>query len=236
MEPIRIYIGTEKLQWLATEVLKWSVKTRTHSPVEFIELKDLDLGLESKMYTGFSFYRFYIPEACGYKGKALYLDADIVVLADIHDLLTMEMNDKGVLARPGPHHIRYTSVMLLSCEKLTHWKIREWSMLINNQLADYGKTMFGEVGGLNYQDFGDLPDYWNHLDEADETTKILHYTHVPMQPWKRAGHPHASIFLKEMKSAIEGGFITTEQVQNEIAQGNVYPKILTDALNGKKSL
>jgi len=230
MEPIRIYIGTEPLQWLAMEVLKWSVKTRTNSPVEFFELKDLDLGIESKMYTGFSFYRFYIPEACGYKGRAIYLDADIVVLSDIKDLFVMDMGDHGALARPSIKNTWYTSVMLLQCGVLKHWVVKEWITLIENQLADYRETMFGGAGGLNHQDFGNLPENWNHLDSADSTTKIIHYTNVPTQPWKKPGHAYADVFLREMKAALDGGGFTAEQVKHEIELGHIYPGVLDDAL------
>lgn len=230
METIRIFIGTEPAQWLPTEVLKWSVLRRTRSPVEFRELRDLKLGIESRMYTGFSFYRFYIPEACGYQGRAIYLDADIVVLADIAELYRIEMGEKGVLSRPGAPGTWLTSVMLMDCAKLKHWKVRDWVTMIENQLIDYGETMYGGAGGPNHADFGDLPSYWNHLDQADATTKIIHYTEVPTQPWKTAGHPHADIFLKEMKSAMQEGRVSADRLKAEIDAGHVYPSLLDDAL------
>jgi hypothetical protein len=228
---IRIFIGTEPAQWLPTEVLKWSVRQRTQSEVEFFDLKDIPLKLNAKMFTGFSFYRYYIPEACHYDGRAIYLDADIVVLADIKGLFDLDMHEKGALARQGDKNSWYTSVMLLDCAKLKHWKIHDWATLINAGVASYKGTMKADPTGLNHRDFGPLPDYWNHLDNWSESTKIIHYTTVPMQPWKVPGHPFAWVFLRELKSAIEGGALSRQAVEEEIKAGHIYPAILQDMQN-----
>lgn len=228
---IKIYIGTEPNQWLPTEVLRWSIKSRTQAPVEFHELKHISLNLKNRMYTGFSFYRFAIPEATHYQGRAIYLDADIVVLDDIKNLFDLDMKQKGALARKlhsEQENGRYTSVMLLDTEKLKHWKLNDWVEKINANPQLYDETLWVTSKGLNAQDFGDLPDEWNHLDQADAKTKIIHYTNVPMQPWKRSGHPYGSIFLKELKAAIENDEIPLDAVELEIKHGHIYPDILKD--------
>lgn len=231
MEPIRVFIGTEPKQWLPTEVLRWSIQSRTSAPVEFQELKYIPLNLKGEMYTGFSFYRFSIPEACSYKGRAIYLDADIVVLDDIQKLLELNMDNFGALARPVKKEIeggRYTSVMLLDNERLKHWKISDWVEKINKNHSLYNDTLWVAPNGLNARDFGDLPPYWNDLDHFDEQTKIIHYTNVPMQPWKKPGHPFAGVFLKELKAAMNEDEIPRDAIEREIRQGHLYPELLAD--------
>ena len=226
---IKVFIGTEDAQWLPTEVLKHSILRRTSEKVEFKELKNIPLKLNLKMYTGFSFYRFYIPEAVGYEGRAIYLDADIVVLTDIKGLNELDMQGKGVLARPFPQYdCWFTSVMLMDASTLKHWKINEWAALINAGLANYDGIMTGGKKGLNHKDFGNFPEMWNHLDQFDSTTKILHYTHVPTQPWKKGGHPFRGVFLKELKAALEDKIVTKQEVEREINSGYIYPAILED--------
>lgn len=231
---IRVFIGTEPAQWLATEVLKHSILRRTKESVEFRELKNIPLKLHTKMYTGFSFYRFSIPEECQYEGRALYVDADIMVQCDLKELNEMEMGEHGALARPHDDNVGYfTSVMLMQCDKLKHWQIDKWVTLINAGIANYQYTLFGMPGSLSYKDFGPFASKWNDLDHWDENTKLIHYTNVPTQPWKVPGHPFAFVFLREMKSALENKVITPDDVKREIAAGHIYANILQDAENVK---
>lgn len=227
-EVIRIFIGTEPMQWLATEVLKRSIRTRTKAEVHFENLIGLDLGLKCKMYTGFSFFRFTIPEKCNYAGRAIYLDADMVVLGDIKELFEMEMNGYNALAVTKDKIRWYTSVMLLDNEKLKHWKIAEWVALINTGLTSYQGTMCGESSGMNAGDFGPLPFYWNHFDYYDETTRLIHYTNVPRQPWKKEGHPYRGAFLQELKAALDDNTVSLADVKREIEANHIYPTVLDD--------
>ncbi len=227
----RVFIGTEDAQWLATEILKHSIQRRSSEKYEFKELKQLPLNLKRKMFTGFSFYRFAIPEICGFQGRALYLDADIVVQCDLKELFEIDMQNHGVLSKVDPEVNGYfTSVLIMDCSKLTDWKINEWVTLINAGIANYRETMTGNTSSLWNKDFGPLEDKWNDMDRWNEQTKILHYTWVPTQPWKKPGHPFAFVFLKEMKSALDQKAITADEVKKEIDAGHVYPTILEDAM------
>jgi lipopolysaccharide biosynthesis glycosyltransferase len=225
---IRVFIGTEPMQWLPTEVLKHSIIKRTQTPVQFQELKDIPLKLKIKMYTGFSFYRYYIPEACNYQGRAIYLDADMVCLQDIAQLFELDMQDKGALAKVQNETSFFTSNMLLDCEKLKHWKVHEWVTLINAGLTSYRGCMSGDPTGMNHNDFGPLPDRWNEFDFYDENTKLIHYTNVPTQPWKKPGHPYRGAFLSELKASLADHTIKKEDIEREIVEHHIYPTILQD--------
>lgn len=232
VEPIRVFVGTEPKQWLASEVLRYSIAKRTKAPIEFKELKHLPLKLDVPMRTGFSIYRFAIPEMCQYKGRAIYLDADIVVLSDLQELLNLDMQGKGALARAinlsDLASGRYTSVMLLDCEKLTHWKLSQWVEKMNQDVQVYNDTLWVRSKGLVNSDFGNLPENYNHLDKVDTNTKILHYTNLQTQPWHFPGHPFANIFLRELKEAIAEDEIPLDAILREIQFGHIYPNILVD--------
>jgi len=231
MDTIRVFIGTEPNQWLPKEVLRWSIKRRTAAQVEFHELKYIPLNLKIKKYGGFAFYRFSIPEMCQYEGRAIYLDADTMLLADIQELYQLEMGEHGALAcrRSAENEGgRYTGVMLLNAAKLKHWKLSDWVEAVNKNPALYNETLWATPEGLNGRDFGDLPDTWNQLDRCDETTKIMHYTDIPRKPWKNPEHPFGSLFLKELKSAVENEEIPLDAIEHEIRYGHIYPNILND--------
>ena len=126
MDKVRVFIGTEPNQWLPKEVLRWSIRRRTTCELEFRELKHIPLNL--KTHNAYAFYRFSVPEMCAYGGRAIYLDPDIVMLADIEGLYHLDMQGHGALARKrgleadaGYH----TGVMLLDTEKLQHWKLSD---------------------------------------------------------------------------------------------------------------
>jgi hypothetical protein len=97
------------------------------------------------------------------------------------------MRGHGVLAKRMPPDGRKpghwaSSVMLLDCAKLRHWRAEE----------DFGRLFAGE---RDYADWmwlllepeglvGELEEQWNHFDKLDATTKLLHNTHRRTQPWK----------------------------------------------------
>ena len=75
---------------------------------------------------------------------------------------------------------------------------------------------------MNYRDFGPLEEYWNHLDQWDATTKIIHYTRVGSQPWKAPGHKHAAVFMRELKQALDDQVLQLKDIEKEIAAGHIY--------------
>jgi hypothetical protein len=77
--------------------------------------------------TPFSFQRFLIPEVVGYKGRAIYLDADMQVFKDIRSLWMRPFNGAEILAVEEPVETGRRpqfSVMVLDCDSL-NWKVRE---------------------------------------------------------------------------------------------------------------
>jgi hypothetical protein len=223
---LKFYIGTESAQRLPTLVLRYSITRRASVPVEFFEMQDLKLGLESQMFTGFSIYRFHVPFLCGYKGRAISMDADIVCQADIAELYNLPMTS-GAMARVKTGFA--TSVMLLDCEKLTHWDVAKWAPQLQKRHI-YQCTMWGRPKGLSTPDLTPLDPMWNQPDDFPPGTKQIHYTNIARQPWKNPGHTHAGIFLRELKHAIENGAIAKEIVLEEEAKGHVYVGLLKDAM------
>ncbi|UCE77317.1 MAG: hypothetical protein JSU62_03695, partial [Gammaproteobacteria bacterium] len=75
--------------------------------------------------------RFMPPELMGYQGRAVVIDPDIFAIADIWELLSRDMQGKAIMCRPRSgtkgviDRCLASSVMLLDCAKLTHWKVEE---------------------------------------------------------------------------------------------------------------
>lgn len=81
--------------------------------------------------TPFSGFRWAIPAYCGYQGRAIYMDTDMIVLTDIARLWRAPIADgRVVVARPDPELPRFC-VSMWDCERarahlpsLTHLRER----------------------------------------------------------------------------------------------------------------
>ncbi|MFD2264615.1 hypothetical protein ACFSM5_17050 [Lacibacterium aquatile] len=142
---------------------------------------------EANNLQSFTPLRFAVPELMGYQGKAVVMDPDIFAIGDINDLFATDMKGAAILARPmeatdtRPSHFA-SSVMLLDCAKLTHWKAAEdFGVLFENK-RDYRDWMWlltqppGTIGPLD--------PVWNDFDRLAPETRMLHNTNRRTQPWK----------------------------------------------------
>jgi hypothetical protein len=241
-ETARIYVGTDRSQWLPVQVLAHSIRRHTLLPVEIRPMADLDLpeprDVRQGKRTGFSFARFAIPSLAGYTGKALYLDADMLVFKDIGELwsipfcgasiLTQEdvPDDRQPLGKLGapPKRIKQTSVMLLDCGAL------DWDPVRIIQGLD-GKYTYEElVYQLCIVKENDLrsaiPYRWNSLETWDESTCLLHYTDMATQPWVSLDNKHGWLWMEELRLMLATGALDRRRVEEEVRLGYVRPSVL----------
>lgn len=127
--------------------------------------------------------RFIVPQLMEFQGKAVLTDPDIFATADVWELLEQDMKDKSVLScRPGKGYGFNSSVMLLNCEKLSHWKWDEMMESVFDKsldLQDLIRLRFEQEDAI-----GELEKKWNDTDKLDENTRLLHNTKQTTQPWK----------------------------------------------------
>ena len=136
----------------------------------------------------FTLTRFMPPELMGFQGRAVVIDPDVFACADVWELFSRDMQGKAVMCRPRSgtkgmiDKCLATSVMLLDCAKLRHWKVEERF----NQMFDFT---------FDYMDWiclkseppgtvGLFENEWNDFDKFTPATKMLHTTRRRTQPWK----------------------------------------------------
>ncbi len=131
--------------------------------------------------------RFDVPRVMGYAGRAIVMDPDVFAVGDVRELLQRDMGGRAVMAKRMPAAGRKplhwaSSVMLLDCAKLGHWRCEEDFGRLFAFERDYNDWMWLllEPAGT----VGELEETWNHFDTLDATTKLLHNTHRRTQPWK----------------------------------------------------
>jgi hypothetical protein len=127
--------------------------------------------------------RFMPPELMGYRGRAMVIDPDIFAVGDIIELLDHDMKGKAIFCKARRTEKKFaSSVMLLDCAKLTHWKCEQQF----NELFEMKRDYMDWISLLyeSEETIGSFDDEWNSFDTLNESTKLLHNTMRRTQPWK----------------------------------------------------
>lgn len=194
---IRIFIGcaanNDDLE--SQSVLEWSIRKHTTRPLLFTWCQlsrdpaspwysDGPHGWQTQYWTTpFSGFRWAVPELCGWQGRAIYMDSDIIVLGDIGELWDTPLAAGQVVAAKGGNHGQRLCVSLWDCDaaqtalpplaKLRDDPHAHRSLM--RHFAAHPEMVAPFLGGD-----------WNVLDLepfdlADPRAKALHYTGIPTQ-------------------------------------------------------
>lgn len=140
---IPIYIGTSNTgDELAEKVLVYSLLKNTEHPLKitFLRHKDFSDWCIKGWGTPFTCLRYAIPELEGFKGKAIYMDVDMINMRDIADLWKTDLEGKpfgmvwDALQDNGRNMDRgwwCDSVLIMDCTQGKDWfeldEIKNWN-------------------------------------------------------------------------------------------------------------
>src|SRR6185295_15933969 len=111
-----VFIGADPRQPLAYSVLQHSIRVNSSQPVSITALQLDQLPIHRRGLTEFTFSRFLVPYLCGFRGKALFLDADMIVTGDIADLFEIADHASSVLVNKDQDRFEWASAMLFNCD------------------------------------------------------------------------------------------------------------------------
>lgn len=180
---LKIFIGYDPRQAISYNVLQQSIIARSTKPCSITPLIIEQLPLKRVGLTPFTYSRFLAPYLCDYKGWALFLDADILVLDDIAKLFELAddkyavMVSKNIDVHDGlSMKFEWASVMLFNCEKC---------QMLTPEFIENTKRLH-DISFVENDLIGDLPREWNLLvgyDKPRDDAKLLHYTQgIPIFP------------------------------------------------------
>lgn len=237
-----VFIGSGEASLLERKVLIHSIRRSTPGPVEIVvfngthntleregrapELAPMSLRAKYQNITEFSNYRFLIPQLCGHRGRALYLDSDMVCIGDLHELFDAPMGDAAFLAKPFTDfqgQARWgLSVTLFDCVRC-QFDLDTYASEIDHGLYGYNDLQQMSPAFLAAHPFriGSIDPHWNAYDELTERTRLIHYTNLHMQPWKVRGHPHGDFWFRRLSEAREAGAVTDDDIELSIRRGYV---------------
>ncbi len=223
-----VFIQANDKQLLAARVAAYAVRRNSRGSeefdVQFVRVEDFPslYGRAGERYLregkpaiwsnddlqSFTPTRFLPPQLMGFEGRAVVIDPDVFAIADIMQLFELDTRGKAILCRRivpaggGPPYWA-TSVMVLDCAKLGHWR---WDESIEEMFAfrrDYRDWMSLKLE--QQETIGVLADEWNHYDILTKETKILHNTGRLTQPWK-TGLPIDFSEMKNSGAPMEGSW------------------------------
>ncbi|MGH3079748.1 MAG: hypothetical protein ACRDNH_01250 [Gaiellaceae bacterium] len=241
IEPMRVFCGLDESQIVASRVLEYSIRKHASRPVRFYPMLDVPTPVpkdpKNRGRTGFSFSRFHIPKLAGYKGRGLYVDADMQVFGDMAELWEVPFDGAKVMCtrQDEPpeqwkdsswfHPGRQLSVMMLDCERLD-WDVGEIVGGLDEGRYDYQQLMF-ELCVVDPDEINDsIPPEWNHLEHYEPAkTKLLHYTVVPTQPWKNDKNPLRTVWEPEFNEARAAGVVHPQEALRLARRGYIKPSL-----------
>lgn len=245
IEPIRVYVGADRSQQLAISVLQYSIKRHTSAEIQTLPMVDLQVPApkdpRNGQRTGFSFSRFCIPKLAGYRGKAIYMDADMLVFRDIRELWEIPFDgckvviqkevkfEQETTAKAGApaRRPKQCAVMLLDCGRLD-WDVGRIVADMDAGLYGYDELMYGLCILAEDEIRYGVPFEWNSLEHWDPGTRLIHYTDVNTQPWTATGNPNGQLWFDEVRRMLADGALKWDTLQHEIDTGYFRPSLARD--------
>lgn len=220
MEPIKVFIGYDRKETVAYQVLCHSIIKRSSVPVSITALNKDNLrgsywrprGEHDS--TDFSNSRWIVPHLCDYKGWALFLDCDMICLGDIAELYSQR--DMRFAVQVRKHNYEPKEDVKFLGQRQTKYSKKNWSsmMLFNNDKCrpltkHIVNTMspglwFHQFNWLPDEDIGEIRGEWNSLVGAQEfsDSNLVHYTSGG--PWHNVESEWSQAWLDEYNDMVSG--------------------------------
>lgn len=222
--PLRVYVAATEKEMVPFRVLEFSIRKHATMTASVVPLCEAGIPIpmpkdpRNRPRTTFSFQRFLIPQLAGFRGRAIYLDADMQAFRDLAGLWLQPLDDVEVLSTSSQF-----SVMLLNCD-LLKWDIARIVEALDRGELTYERLMF-EMGVAS-KVRTDLDPAWNCLDRPQEATSILHYTDMARQPWIFPDHPFGHLWMRDLLEAVDLGRISLPFLEEEVRRGHVRPSLI----------
>lgn len=195
----KVFIGWDTREDIAYQVAEHSIISRSKD-VDIVPLVQKDLRkvnlytrpIDPLSSTEFTFTRFLIPAIMNYKGWALFMDCDIVLLRDIQELFDLADDRYAVMCAKHDYTAKegvkmdgkaqtvyprknWSSVFLINCGHPSNKVLTP--ELVNTETGQY----LHRFSWLQDQEIGEISHEWNWLvgvysEPQDGSPKAIHYT------------------------------------------------------------
>lgn len=173
-EMLNIYIGYDHRQPVSFHVLAQSIMARSSMPLSItpIMINQIE-GFDRMGLTPFTFSRFLVPYLNDYKGWALFLDIDMLLMDDVSKLFALKDEKYAIMVSKNSKRFEWASAMFFNCA-------HEANKILTKEYVNDPKTE--GLHGISWLDdslIGCFPQEWNHLvgyDKPRKDASLVHYT------------------------------------------------------------
>jgi len=244
--PVTVFIGSGENSVVERKVLIYSlhrhtrrtldirVLNGTHNAVERDgRIEPLPLPLHLKYRHGeteFGLCRYLVAHLMGGAGRALYLDSDIVCLADIGELFDADLGEADFLALPRARDATggavgagwNTAVMAMDCARASFDLEAIFAGIARREFdqRDFMQMSPRFLARFPYR-IGAIDPDWHARDIVGPRTRLVHYTDLARQPWRWRGHPYGALWFRYLAEARAAGFVADHEITRAIRRGNL---------------
>lgn len=195
---VRIYVGSDERGGRGEAIIRYGLEKYASCPVQIIVMEPNTVDPpywggswnrnreHMRPYAGghstnFTVFRWTVPEAAGYSGRAIYMDADITIHGDIWELYSFDLGGACCSIRKG--------VILFDCEH-PFWRSQSWPKIEEMRPSGWDMPDYRRMLKEHIPVF---PVEWDVLDGREMNpyrAKLNHYTAMGKQPY----HPFPDRF------------------------------------------
>jgi hypothetical protein len=195
---IPVAIGYDVRESVAYHVLAQSIINRTREPVSIIPLASrmlADFDGQKDGTNAFIYSRFLVPELCNYQGWAVYMDADMLLRADLAELWALRDESKAVMVVQHDYHTKHRRKLIgtpMECGNADYPR-KNWSSMIlwncghpmnriltKEYVSEAPGSVLHRFSWLPDDLIGEIPKEWNWLVgeyQLSADANLVHFTY-----------------------------------------------------------
>jgi hypothetical protein len=186
LDAIKVFIGFDPREAVAFYVCQQSILEHTNARVSFHPV----MGERRDGSNDFIYARFLVPYWCGFVGRALFLDGDMLVRSDIAELFDTDTSCIGAAVvkhdYSTKHPVKYLGYKNEDYPRKNWSSVVLWNcgfypnrVLDPSYVAKHDGAHLHRFSWLRDDQIGSLPKSWNRLvleEDLLENDRLRHFT------------------------------------------------------------
>lgn len=229
---LKVFIGFDERQRVSFTTLAASIYELSSKPIAITPLILKTLPITRRGLTPFTYSRFLVPWLCGFQGQAVFLDADMLLLSDINEVVLELESHHAIGVVTDIAKFEQTSFAVFNCAHPSN------KILTPDYIQSTSANLHA-IQWLDEEEVCGLHSKWNQLvgyQDIDPSAGNLHFTMgIPAYP-ETSSCPHSEYWSAQLKlatSSVPWEEIMGASVHAIDIDGVKFPKYVWDLENNQ---